>query len=526
MTTRRSGPFISRRRLLMGAQALALWAVSRPAMSAQSRPQSVGFVDYPFKLGVASGDPLADGMVIWTRLAPEPLRGGGVPPIPVPVSWEVALDPHMRHVVRRGVVVARPDVAHSVHVDVQGLWPDRVYWYRFMAGGAVSPLGRSRTFPVLGAPKERLRIAWASCQHFGQGYFSAYRDMVDSDLDLVCHLGDYIYEGPWGQRVRFHLNEPQDLHQYRNLHALYKTDPDLQRAHASFPWAVTWDDHEVDNDYAGQLSQDGPEAQQAFVARRAAAYQAYYEHMPLRLGAAPHDNHMHLYRVRQFGDLATIAILDGRQHRSDQPCPDIEKRRFGGRRIVDCEERLDPDRSMLGRRQERWLHRQLRYARTRWRVIAQPQMMAELDQNTGEDGRDVRWSDAWDGYAATRTRLLNAIQKRRIENVVVLSGDIHQNWVNDLKLDNEEEAAAVLATEFVGTSVTSKSSRWAERHLARNPHVRFHAWRYRGYARAEITPRSWTTEFRAVRNVADPASGVFSLKQFVVASGRAGAEEA
>jgi len=510
----------------MGAHALALWAMTRAAVASSSKPVPIRFIDYPFKLGVASGDPLADGMVIWTRLAPEPLRGGGVPPVSVPVGWEVALDPHMRHVVRSGVAVARPEVAHAVHVDIQGLWPDRVYWYRFMAGGAVSPLGRSRTFPVLGAPKKRMRIAWASCQHFGQGYFAAYRDMVNSDLELVIHLGDYIYEGPWGQRVRFHLNEPHSLDEYRNLHALYKTDQDLQRAHASFPWAVTWDDHEVDNDYAGRLSQDHPDIQEAFVTRRTAAYQAYYEHMPLRLSAAPHAGHMHLYGSKQFGDLATIAILDGRQHRSDQPCPDVKKRRYGGRRIIDCEERLDPKRSLLGRGQERWLHKLLRYSRTNWQVIAQPQMMAELDQNTHRDGRDIRWSDGWDGYAATRVRLLRAIEERQINNVLVLSGDSHQNWVNDLKLDNRDIEAAVLATEFVGTSVTSKGGAWAERHLPHNPHVKFHAWRHRGYARAEITPETWTTEFRAVRNVADPKSDVFSLKRFVVASGQAGAEEA
>jgi alkaline phosphatase D len=235
---------LDRRRLLQMAGHLATAALAAPVSSrvAHGQPR---FASYPFALGVASGDPVVDGFVLWTRLAPDPLNGGGMPPEAVEMHWEVARDPRFLEIVRRGTALAAPEHGHAVHVDVQGLEPDRWYYYRFLAGGEASPVGRTRTFPAPGAPKERLRFAFASCQHYGQGFFTAYDAMMADELDLILHLGDYVYESDWGPKVRFHLPEPSDFEGYRDMHALYKSDPSLQAAHAWYPFLVTWDDHEA-----------------------------------------------------------------------------------------------------------------------------------------------------------------------------------------------------------------------------------------------------------------------------------------
>ena len=298
-------------------------------------------------------------------------------------------DARFLDIARRGETLAAPELGHSVHVDVTGLEPDRWYYYRFIAGGEVSPIGRTRTFPPIGAPADRLRFAFASCQHYGQGYFTAYEAMMEDDLDLIVHLGDYIYESDWGPKVRFHLPEPVTLEQYRNQHALYKSDRSLQAAHAWHPFAVTWDDHEVDNDYAAEHAEDQTPVE-AFLRRRAAAYQAYYEHMPLRPTARPIGPDMTLYTTLTFGDLASFMMLDNRQYRSDQACQGPE--RFGGQLVEDCAEREQEDRSMLGPEQERWLRGQLSDTRARWKVIGQQMLMAQLEQKQGEgEALVVRW---------------------------------------------------------------------------------------------------------------------------------------
>ena len=314
---------------LSGASAAALVFGAGPfSEKAASRPK---FSGYPFRLGVASGDPLPDGVVLWTRLAPKPLADdghGGMPDRNVPVRWEVAADEGFRKVVRRGTEVARPELAHSVHVEVEGLAPARWYYYRFKAGDEISPVGRTRTAPAPGAKVSELSFAFASCQQFEHGYFTAYRRMAEEDLDLVVHLGDYIYEyGPNeyvapGGNVRQHVGEEiQSLADYRQRHAQYKGAPNLRRAHAAFPWIVTWDDHDAENNYADEISEndDPPEV---FLRRRANAYQAYYEHMPLRRSSVPRGPDMRLYRRLTYGDLAEFNVLDTRQYRSDQPCGD------------------------------------------------------------------------------------------------------------------------------------------------------------------------------------------------------------
>ncbi len=247
---------LKRRSLIIGAGALAGLAIASQTNRVIATPR---FTDYPFSLGVASGDPLPTSVVLWTRLAPDPLNGGGMIPNPVPIQWQVATDATMRQVVRRGTATATPELAHSVRVVVEGLQPNRWYWYQFQVGNEISPIGRTRTAPALGDRLARFRFAFASCQDWQNGYYTAYKHLAAEDLDLVLHLGDYIYEyGPEAGKPRQH-NGPEivSLEDYRNRHALYKTDPNLQAAHANFPWIVTWDDHEVDNNYADAIPEDG-----------------------------------------------------------------------------------------------------------------------------------------------------------------------------------------------------------------------------------------------------------------------------
>jgi alkaline phosphatase D len=521
MAIKTQAPSISRRALLQAASVMAAAAIGAPPGTclAVGQPR---FANYPFSLGVASGDPVSDGFVLWTRLAPDPLEGGGMAPEAVPVRWEVAEDERFRRIVRQGETLARPELAHSVHVDVQGLQADRWYFYRFVAGGEVSPLGRTRTFPAIGSAKDRFRFAFASCQHFGQGFFTAYDAMMNDDLDLIVHLGDYIYESDWGQKVRFHLPEPETLEAYRNHHALYKSDTHLQAAHAWHPFAVTWDDHEVDNDYAGDQSEDRMPPEK-FLKRRAAAYQAYYEHMPLRRTARPDGPSMTLYTSLNFGDLASIAMLDNRQYRADQACQGPE--RFGGQLITDCAERDDPARTILGPLQERWLLGHLARTRGKWKVIGQQTLMAPVDQKQGEGSS--HWSDGWDGYPAARQRILSHIASRNISDVVVVGGDIHSFCAADLKADFADAKAAPIATEFVATSVTSASglsNAQVEKYKPENPHIKFFDSQERGYALATVTPGEWRTEFRAVSGVTTPEATARTLQSFAVEAGKPGVQ--
>jgi alkaline phosphatase D len=274
-----------------------------------------GLPEQLFTLGVASGDPLPDSVILWTRLVPDPLALGGMPDAPVPVEWEVAADEAFGDIVAKGTASAEPAFAHSVHIDAVGLAPDSWYWYRFTVGDRVSPTGRTRTAPADGAAVERLRFAFATCQEWESGYYAAHRHMADDDIDLVVFLGDYIYEGDPGNgplRSNAHA-APVDLDGYRLRFGQYKSDPDLQAVHARFPWVLTWDDHEVDNDYAGdseEASNPQPDAV-AFRARRAAAYQAYYEHQPIRIDP-PSGPDVTIYRDLAWGSPAPPTRSDSR----------------------------------------------------------------------------------------------------------------------------------------------------------------------------------------------------------------------
>ena len=230
---------------------------------------SVRFGAYPFTLGVASGAPATDGVVLWTRLAPKPLEGGGMDPVPVEVRWEVAADASFARIVRQGRATAHPATAHTVHVEVDGLEPAREYWYRFIAGGEASPVARTRTAPAPGHGDERLRMALASCQQYEQGWYVAHRHLAAEGVDLVAFVGDYIYESSWGRDFvrKYDAPEPYTLEAYRGRYAIHKGDPDLQLAHHAAPWIVTWDDHEVDNDYANDVAR-GPGAELPRAPRR------------------------------------------------------------------------------------------------------------------------------------------------------------------------------------------------------------------------------------------------------------------
>jgi alkaline phosphatase D len=505
-----------RRSFLLGAGFLTGLAVTSKGLPVLATPR---FSDYPFSLGVASGDPLPDSVVLWTRLAPDPLYGGVMPLKNVVVQWQIALDENMKKVVQRGKTLATPELAHSVHVDVRGLEPDRWYWYQFKVGNEVSPVGRTRTASAFHSSIKQLNFAFVSCQDWQNGYYTAYRHLADEKLDLVVHLGDYIYEyGPQPGGPRQH-NSPEivTLADYRNRHALYKTDPNLQAAHAAFPWIVTWDDHEVDNNYANLIPEDD-QSQQAFVARRANAYQAYYEHMPLRQSSLPNGPNMQLYRRFTFGNLAEFSVLDTRQDRTDQPCDDGLKPR--------CVQALDANTSMTGSEQEQWLFKGLDKSRSRWNVIAQQTMLAEYDFSASPD-IEVFNMDQWDGYVAARNRLLSFLNQRQPSNPVVITGDIHSSWVHDLKLDFNNPTSATVGTEFVGTSITSDFPAQfippVQAALSDNPHTKFFDGAFRGYVRCNLTPERWQSDYRAVSSITVPNASISTLASFVVQNGQPGA---
>jgi len=493
-------------------------------------------VDYPFRLGVASGSPLPTGVVLWTRILPDPLNANALPPVVLAVRWEVAEDEAFLRIAAQGVAPALPELAHSVHVDVGGLRPGRWYWYRFMLGDAVSPVGRTRTAPPPEAMPATLRLAVASCQHWEFGEYAAHRHIALAAPDLVAFLGDYIYEwGPYDlahpQRPR-RSNESITLADYRARYAQYKTDPHLQAAHLVAPWIVTWDDHEVSNDYANDRDE---RLDPHFLTRRAAAYQAFYEHMPLRLPALrpiPTNGgsqfaHMRIYERYDWGRLARFHVLDDRQYRAHQPCQTPGR---GGSSTVTstCLERLQPERSMLGHEQETWLANGFATSQARWNILAQQTLMAQNSLSPMQFPSDGRfWTDGWDGYPAARQRLFDDIVQHRPANPLVLSGDVHTFYAANLKRDFYQPSSAmnpVIATEFCGTSVTSGSRPQArtEQYVAQNPHITFGRSDKRGFMMLEITPTHSKVLFQALDDVARADSGFSTLASFMVQDGQPG----
>jgi len=508
------GVSMTRRSFLKASAALLYLAWQKTAHAGPVVRRPV-LSDYPFRLGVASGDPDHHSVVLWTRLAPKPLEGGGMPQEPVEVRWEVARDESFRHIVRKGTAIADPAWAHSVHVEVTGLQPDRWYWYRFFVGLDASPIGRTWTAPAPAAEPDPIRFAFASCQHYEQGLYTAYEHMVREDLDFILHLGDYIYEdGVSRHAIRQHDGpEVFTLEQYRNRYALYKSDPALQAAHAAAPWIVTWDDHEVDNNYAGMI----PEARSAgilpFAERRAHAYKAYFEHMPLRPSARPNGPWLPLHRRLAFGRLLRLFVLDTRQYRTDQPCGDGRK--------APCPEALDPRATLLGPVQKRWLMTGLEQSDARWNALAQQIMMARVDRKAGPG--EAYSMDQWPGYEFERRTLLEHIFRTGRMNTVVLTGDIHSHWANELPALADTDAPCA-AVEFVGSSISSGGDGTPRPpHLdtlcSENPFVKFHN-AQRGYVACEVSPREWRAHFRVLDFVTKPGSRCSTAASFVVLHGQ------
>ncbi|HCS53629.1 MAG TPA: alkaline phosphatase, partial [Planctomycetaceae bacterium] len=381
-------------------------AIPTLAFRAEASEANPQFQSNPFTLGVASGDPAPDGVVIWTRLSPEPLAGGGMPNHPVQTHWEVAHDEKFEKVVRSGVAIAMPQLGHSVHVEVEGLEPGRWYFYRFHAGQETSPVGRTKTTPSMDVMPDRMRFAFTSCQHYETGYFNGYPHMQQEDLDLVVHLGDYIYEyGGQDKKPRKHIGkEIETLDEYRTRYSQYRLDETLQETHRLFPWLVTWDDHEFDNNYANLVSEQEGISPEEFLIRRMNAYQAYYEFMPLRRSSFPQGPNMKLYRGCQYGRLANFHVLDTRQYRTDQPNGDHQKPMEG--------KVFDQTATMLGQDQEYWLMTSLLESQSTWNVLAQQVMMAPLNRGEGDEKRYSM--DQWPGYEISRRRLLRFFHERKI----------------------------------------------------------------------------------------------------------------
>ncbi|MDR7302754.1 alkaline phosphatase D family protein [Haloactinomyces albus] len=508
---------LDRRRffVLGGGTAAALASTQVPAWAAKPI-RNVGIPREPFRLGVASGDPLPDRVVLWTRLAPEPLAldgRGGMPDRQIPVQWQIAHDESFKHVVRAGTEMAEPASAHTVHADVAGLEPGRWYYYRFRCGSSLSPVGRTRTAPAPGAAVDQLAFAFASCQNYPAGYYTSHANLANEDLDVAFHLGDYIYEGGGqGGLGRGHLpsHEIRSLADYRVRHAQYRGDGNLQDAHAAFPWIVTWDDHEVENNWADEES-DPDTAREEFLKRRATAFQVYWEHMPIRAGRRPTGPDMTLHRGFTFGDLASFNVLDTRQYRSDQPaCRD-----------ADCAEAFDPKRTMLGDEQEAWLHGRLRGSSSKWNVLAQQVPMFE-DPNVGLP------ADKWEGYRASRQRLMDVFATAT-RNPVVVTGDVHRNFAADLKTDWDDADAPAVGSEFVGTSMSSGGDgRSATKHNPDpdNPHIKFENTGDRGYVRVKLSRSELRSDYRVVDTVERPESGVRTLASFAVEAGNPGVQRA
>ncbi len=475
----------------------------------------------PFTLGVASGDPSPDGFVIWTRLAIDPLAEdglGGMPNRATPVSWQVSRDERFRDVVRAGSTRTTPGIGHAVHVELTGLRPGREYFYRFRTGHHLSPVGRSRTAPAYDAMPGSLSAAVVSCSQLEHGWFTAYRRMAEDQPDLVLHLGDYQYEyqadryvAPSGN-VRDHRGpETVDLAGYRQRYAQYKSDPDLQAAHAVAPWLVVFDDHEVDNNWADEIPENTASVA-GFMQRRAEAMQAYYENMPLRRAAIPNGPDMQVHRRVAWGRLANFHMLDTRQYRDDQACGDGYQ---------DCPDAESGERSLPGVEQERWLAEGFAHSRARWDVLGQQVFYGRRDRTATPD--NTVSMDAWDGYPASRDRVTRAWTRAQVRNPIVLTGDVHAHWASDVLSDFEAADSPVVGSEFVCSSVTSGGDGYDEpsgQHpwAAYNPNLRFWT-NLRGYLNSRVTPDSFTTDYRCVTAVSTPDAPVFTRASFVVDDG-------
>jgi alkaline phosphatase D len=515
---------LNRRGFLRGLGAAALLTATTGAFT-RSVWGSPVFSDYPFSLGVASGEPAPDGFVIWTKIAPRPLeRGGGMPKRALEVEWSVAADEQMRQIVQQGKAIARPELGHAVHVEAGGLAPARDYYYQFSVAGERSRVGRARTLPPAGAPLASLRFGVAGCQRYEDGYYTAYRHLAAERFDFVFHYGDYIYERGVmreGDRkfpvIRVMPGDPDEcytLDDYRHRYSLYQLDPDLQAAHASAPFVMSYDDHEVDNNWAGDTTEDNTPPE-LFLLRRAAAFQAWYEHLPLRRAQLPRGPDILAYRRFAVGDLLTVNVLDTRLYRSSQAC--------GGGVRANCAEALEPNRTMLGETQERWLYDGFRGSRTRWNLLAQQVTMMRADRNP-DPAVFAPSMDKWDGAVAARDRLFAAVENAKLRNLVVVTGDVHYNFAGELKNDFADEKSATLGIEFIATSITSLGDGFDinvrfKTLMRQDPHIKFFNGQ-RGYVRHIVTPDRWQADYQVLDRVSTRDGRLSLRKSLVVENGR------
>ncbi|MEV6964840.1 alkaline phosphatase D family protein [Hamadaea sp. NPDC051192] len=507
---------LSRRRFLgysgAGTTAVLLGTGLWDTASASAK----GIKDYPFTLGVASGDPTSDSVVLWTRLAVDALAPdgkSGMPDQTVPVQYQVATDENFTEVVRAGVAFATPQLGHSVHPEIYGLEPGRHYWYRFRVGSNVSPVGRTRTAPAPDSMPAQLQFAVASCQSYEGGHYTAYQHMAEEDLDLVLHLGDYIYETSYVADPRLHNGDPLpdhlhtecfDLNQYRMQYALYKSDVHLQAAHALCPWITTFDDHEVVDDWRSDTHAGEDPA--TFRQRKADAYQAMYENLPLRHTQMPSGPDIRIHRRLSYGSLADFTMLDTRQWRSAH---------VG---------RFDPNATMLGGTQRDWLLDGFSSSTGRWQIIGNQQPMGQVDRDPDPDV--IRVFEAWDAYAVERELVLTEAHNRGVDNLVVVTGDRHSNYFLDLKADYDDPESPVVGVEIVGTSISSAKDGAdmlpvGEVYLQANPHMHFCNFQ-RGYNRVTVTPQELRSDFRVVPYISTPDAPITTRATFVVENGHPG----
>lgn len=526
---RAAAQHIGRRRFLTvtGAAAALAFAVNLPGSAHAAELDAKKITEDPFTLGVASGDPQPGSVLLWTRLATRPYEpDGGLPRARIPLRWEVAHDARFSRVARRGSVTAHPEFHHSVHVEVTGLDHDRPYYYRFRAGTWISPTGHTRTAPARSARISELKLAAVSCQAYHDGYFTAYKHLAEEELDAVFHLGDYLYEyavnavggarAYTDRRLPAHFNhETVTLEDYRLRYGLYKSDPDLKAAHAAHPFVLTWDDHETENNYAGDIPENDVPPEE-FLLRRAAAYRAYWENQPLRRRQQPDGADMQLYRRLHFGRLAQFDILDTRQYRSDQA--------YGDGWQVPGPESENPARTLTGAAQERWLLDGWKSSRARWNVV--PQQVTFAQRRDVPTGTFKFSMDAWDGYPASRERVLAGAAAAGIENLMVLTGDVHVGYGFDLKKDFNDPASRTVGTEIVATSISSgkdgsdKPANWDNLTKA-NPHLKFYNGR-RGYVTVTLGEQQARADFKTVGAVTKPGAPITTAASFVTEAGNPG----
>lgn len=522
---------LQRRRFLSGMAMGAAAASIITPWSGSAFAATPRFANDPFSLGVASGEPTPDGFVLWTRLAPNPYEADqGIEGL-VEVLVEIAEDVGFTKIVRKQTEIARPDLNHSVHAEIYGLKPNYQYFYRFRVGLVSSPIGRAKTAPLYGSNLEKFKFAWGSCAHFEQGYYTAYGDMAAQNPDLILALGDYIYEVSYGPQVRrMPINEAWSLSEYRLIHSITKTDKDLQAAHAACPWLFIWDDHEVANDYQGDVGKVMPGFTQAdFIGRKKNAYQAFFENLPMRRRSMfDAANRMRIFGQVTYGNLVEFNLLDTRQYRARAAC--ASEGRYEAQLVSrnTCAELQDANRSILGAPQERFFNENMMRGTAKWSVLVQPTLFGTLNQKDNR-GEPSAYNDGWSGFEPARQKIIENIRRRKNQaSCVVIGGDVHAFFAGEVKMDYQNPASESVAVEFVGGSITSKSYNY-ERFsamLPESPHLKFFDDRTNGYGLGEINGNRMDVKLRHTSSTWRKDAGFSNLKHYVVERGNTKLQEA